>query len=524
MNELMDTIDSIKKWRNNYGIGHGSLTRNRINYIKVIIDFYKEITERLERLDLILNQLNVSLYLIDNGKIKKLTGKNYIQKIGKNDWGKSVHTSALQGMSPAINPIKIFGYEFDGPDIYFIDNLGQMRGRECFKYRNYMKNRTKYVYRNNEEIDWDEDPRQVSWFLQDERKSWLNYSSKKMKDNKMKIQEKYQLLSILIDGLEGYQDRGMYEDVDTCSKNIDCYMEYIKKRDTMDFRTKLVNYKKTTSVSNEPNDSEVRNSIKRIGNKQDKLKYEAKYVLAKSWYMASQKQNKEAIKLCREMVHKISKANKDIELEIIELELNKNILYYAREVEPIDISSIKQYLGDCVNHVGNASILHENMPDDYRVIDIIGFLCNLYGQYMFKLDEINEKDISNTKALHQYGLRLRRSANEELPDDIWTIRGYAWSIHHGARIKHRIDKDLIKAKELLDEALKVRKQGEEKFPQDLGLKEDIIKNYGEFFKVDRANKDYYKEEAYKIMKDSFSHNEGLAERCNKLKALFGEYG
>ena len=92
---------------------------------------------------------------------------------------------------------------------------------------------------------------------------------------------------------------------------------------------------------------------------------------------------------------------------------------------------------------------------------------------MFKLDEINEEDISNTKALHQYGLRLRRLANEELPDDIWTIRGYAWSIHHGARIKHRIDKELIKAKELLSEALEVRKQGEDKFPLDLGLKEDI---------------------------------------------------
>lgn len=54
-------------------------------------------------------------------------------------------------MGPAINPIKIFGYQFDGPDIYFMD----MIDREYFKYRNYMKNRTKYVYRNNQEIDWD---------------------------------------------------------------------------------------------------------------------------------------------------------------------------------------------------------------------------------------------------------------------------------------------------------------------------------------------------------------------------------
>ncbi len=92
---------------------------------------------------------------------------------------------------------------------------------------------------------------------------------------------------------------------------------------------------------------------------------------------------------------------------------------------------------------------------------------------------------------------LRRSANEELPDDIWTIRGYAWSIHHGARIKHRIDKDLIKAKELLDEALKVRKQGEEKFPQDLGLKEDIIKNYGDFFRWTGPTKVFIKKKLIK---------------------------
>lgn len=516
LNELMDNIYRIKRWRNNYGIGHGSLTRNRMNLISEIIEFYKEITKSLERLDLILNQLNVSLYLVDKGENKKLTGKNYIHKIGKDDWDKNVHTYVLQDVGPAINPIKIFGYQFDGPDIYFMD----MIDREYFKYRNYMKNRTKYVYRNNQEIDWDKDPRQVSWFLHDERKSWLNYLSKKMKDNKMKIEEKYQLLSILIDGFEGYQDRGMYEDVDTCSMIINDYVEYIEKRDILDYRTKLVKYRKTTSVSNEPSDSEIRDSIKMIGNKQDKLKCEAKYILAKSWYMAKQKQNNEAINLCKEVLVKIEQAERDIELELLRLELKKNILYYAREIGSFDKNNIKQYLDDCVNLIGNISVLHENLPDDFRVIDIIGFLCNLYGQYMFKLDEINEEDISNTKALHQYGLRLRRLANEELPDDIWTIRGYAWSIHHGARIKHRIDKELIKAKELLYEALEVRKQGEDKFPLDLGLKEDIVKNYGDLFKVDSANKDYYKKEAYKIIGDSFGRNEGMAERYDKLKALF----
>ncbi len=469
LNELMDNIYRIKRWRNNYGIGHGSLTRNRMNLISEIIEFYKEITKSLERLDLILNQLNVSLYLVDKGENKKLTGKNYIHKIGKDDWDKNVHTYVLQDVGPAINPIRIFGYQFDGPDIYFMD----MIDREYFKYRNYMKNRTKYVYRNNQEIDWDKDPRQVSWFLHDERKSWLNYLSKKMKDNKMKIEEKYQLLSILIDGFEGYQDRGMYEDVDTCSMIINDYVEYIETRDILDYRTKLVKYRKTTSDSNEPSDSEIRDSIKMIGNKQDKLKCEAKYILAKSWYMATQKQNNEAINLCKEVLVKIEQAERDIELELLRLELKKNILYYAREIGSFDKNNIKQYLDDCVNLIGNISVLHENLPDDFRVIDIIGFLCNLYGQYMFKLDEINEEDISNTKALHQYGLRLRRLANEELPDDIWTIRGYAWSIHHGARIKHRIDKELIKAKELLYEALEVRKQGEDKFPLDLGLKEDI---------------------------------------------------
>ena len=309
LNELMDNIYRIKRWRNNYGIGHGSLTRNRMNLISEIIEFYKEITKSLERLDLILNQLNVSLYLVDKGENKKLTGKNYIHKIGKDDWDKNVHTYVLQDVGPAINPIKIFGYQFDGPDIYFMD----MIDREYFKYRNYMKNRTKYVYRNNQEIDWDKDPRQVSWFLHDERKSWLNYLSKKMKDNKMKIEEKYQLLSILIDGFEGYQDRGMYEDVDTCSMIINDYVEYIEKRDILDYRTKLVKYRKTTSVSNEPSDSEIRDSIKMIGNKQDKLKCEAKYILAKSWYMATQKQNNEAINLCKEVLVKIEQAERDIE-------------------------------------------------------------------------------------------------------------------------------------------------------------------------------------------------------------------
>lgn len=83
LNELMDNIYRIKRWRNNYGIGHGSLTRNRMNLISEIIEFYKEITKSLERLDLILNQLNVSLYLVDKGENKNLQAKTIFIRLEK---------------------------------------------------------------------------------------------------------------------------------------------------------------------------------------------------------------------------------------------------------------------------------------------------------------------------------------------------------------------------------------------------------------------------------------------------------
>lgn len=62
------------------------------------------------------------------------------------------------------------------------------------------------------------------------------------------------------------------------------------------------------------------------------------------------------------------------------------------------------------------------------------------------------------------------------PDDVWSIRGYAWSLHVKARFIEQVKNDAEKARQILRDALRFRLDGERRFPDDIGVKEDVIKN------------------------------------------------
>ena len=157
------------------------------------------------------------------------------------------------------------------------------------------------------------------------------------------------------------------------------------------------------------------------------------------------------------------------------LELRKNKLYLSRRLGERDSEQLRQ---ECLNVFHEACQLYSGDPDNHKIADIIGFACNLYGEYTLDLQEggvLPEQGIVNEiMGLLDYGEKIRARAYRKTPDDIWTLRGYAWSHHVRARFLARLSRP-CQALELLCSALKIRYQGEKKYPEDLGLKEDIIK-------------------------------------------------
>lgn len=87
-------------------------------------------------------------------------------------------------------------------------------------------------------------------------------------------------------------------------------------------------------------------------------------------------------------------------------------------------------------------------------------------------------------------------------------------VHAGARFKKRIEANIYEAMELMHRALDIRQQCEEKFPNDLGMKEDIIKNFIDMIKINGLTNDelqQYIHEA-RLRLDYIRKNEGMSTR------------
>ncbi len=156
----------------------------------------------------------------------------------------------------------------------------------------------------------------------------------------------------------------------------------------------------------------------------------------------------------------------------------------------------------------------------------MGFACNLYGDYALELVKENKKEkeaeTKNIMELQRYGEKIRERAYHVFPDDIWTMRGYAWSIHSTARFKISLYEEKVGAVVLYKTALKIREKCEEKYPEDLGVKEDIFKNCIELAKISPDSHGHAKEKAFMVF-DYIKKKEGTSPRIKsfylKLKEL-----
>jgi hypothetical protein len=72
------------------------------------------------------------------------------------------------------------------------------------------------------------------------------------------------------------------------------------------------------------------------------------------------------------------------------------------------------------------------------------------------------------------------------PDDVWTIRGYAWSVHRYGRFYRDIEKNSEKAKEKIVKAQKIRDHYIKNVGENQGLQADIDKGANELQKLNDA--------------------------------------
>lgn len=128
--------------------------------------------------------------------------------------------------------------------------------------------------------------------------------------------------------------------------------------------------------------------------------------------------------------------------------------------------------------------IYNKNPENNRIIDILGFACNLCGDFFTEFLEQNgqnnDADVLSIYELNQFGLKIRERMFNMFPDDVWAIRGYAWSLHCKGKLELNNNED--EAKKWFSKAEAVRLKGEYKYPEDLGIKEDLVDNYTDFIK------------------------------------------
>ena len=515
LNSLLDNIRAIKNWRNRYGIGHGSLIFDYSVYVESLSTLTADFLKTLKKLPAFLTAQGLSLY---NSKGTVLVGRNYHALLDRDNQEERFYTKKRPRGK---NPIRSFGYQMDLPDIYFfvgyILDSDNSKEKYCM-YRNYAHNRAKYIKKNGD-ICWQEDWEQISLLYENEFKDWLTYFKKR------KLFPK-NILSIA----EKYQEHGMYAETKKC---IDV-LEGLSLNKTLKRWVLLLKYAYSIAIGDYIAADALFSEINTELVKQPDLFYEIKVLQTQSWYKAIFGYTTDADMLCKKGII-LSRDYQEIRPftgKLLELDIRKNRIYALRN----DASQNPGLLRDeCLALLQEAELVYQENQGNRIIHDVIGFSCNLYSTYTLrwlnKQRNLSLKSIDTEKTkmfkIVDHGISIRREIFEKYPNDIWAIRGYAWSLHTKARLYMTMGEKLDVAQVLLCDARDLRNK--EITRADMGLKEDLVKNYLDLF-LSKGGKDggpeLVKEISKKIQKlvDKIREKEGSTVRIQRLLDKIRESG
>lgn len=468
--KILNSLGNVMAWRNKTGVGHGSLVANKEVYIDSLLQLGSALNKALARLNEFLVGRGLSL-ADQNGH--PITGPDYFFNL--TGGGKSATRIFCAGRAAILKrpPALVTSHHFGGPDVYFIDSVYE----GSYYYKNYRQSKSKRLNRNLNP-SWDADPGQVAWLSDEERESWRKHLLAKGRS----LGPVGQVRELLVDAAEQFQARGMVDQARWCmSLYAQCRPPETAKEE-LDFRLELAHYGLEASLGNDLNAATALERAQRMAASQadENLRKLAgvRITLLESWHKGVTGSVREALEICERALEDARQLGDSLphRSTLYGLELKKNKLYLSRRLGERDSKQLRQ---ECLNVFQEACELYTNDPDNHRIADIIGFACNLYGEYTLDLHSVGappgQSIINEIMGLLDFGEKIRARAYRKTPDDIWTMRGYAWSHHVRARLLTRL-KMPLQALALYCSALKIRYQGERKYPADLGLKEDIIKN------------------------------------------------
>lgn len=538
---ILDSIEAVNYWRNNYGIGHGALLRNQTYYIsEKIIKYYSELIGSFQLLPNQLNKAELTLKLITKNSHKDktfdgmVTGPNYFENVSKSPWESMlICESGRSTSNGGYSAIRLYGYGFDLPDIYFLETFLTRDGVQKSLFRNYSKNRIK-VLNCNGEIAWDFEPHQVAWLNDNEREDWLNYykTTRKLKGKNYKANT-----DILMDAAENFHQLGDYDKAKEYATAV--------SEDQLGWEHKVISNMVLYS-SNAAQGNEAETFLLEAKKEALKGKYKnnvkgiivgARIADLESWHICESRKNVEkALKICNDYIKELEGIKEDYPLTVLllQLELRKNRLYASRDLDVRDFSKLREKARSILESTREIYLLDS---ENRRNVDIHGFACNHYREFTCKLikegklkeGEIKEA-IDEVGKIIDEGLEKRERAFKIFDRDIWSMRGYAWSKHDKARFLMDMTDDYNGAKKLLKEAKDLRQQYEKRFPANKGILADLIENYVDLYRAESGGKHTDSSNKTKRSKNvsellyQLINREGKSERVKKLLEYVESYG
>lgn len=438
---LLTAIKNIIDWRNDYGTGHGVLLNQSYYISDNILQYYIDFLRFFKPFPDILDDANLSLRaVIKNEKtgeqvLLAVTGANYFDKIRDVPWGTWLVCNTENCVIKQHEaPVRFFGYQFDLPDIYFVESVFEGE-KENFTenkilktYRNYSKNRIKKIVGKNS-VAWNDEPRQVAWLSGDEREEWWTYYKRVTKNNKYYNGD---LINIIADASEKFQLLGRY---DKAIISASAVLKHSNKNDpAVNLRANLAMYSAEFAKGNSVEANKHLLKAKSVVSKVKKTNMKtgvflnAQISAQESWNIGLSRKKediKSALNICDNSISELDKSENEYPFSALmaKLELRKNKLYISRNCEGRNSHKLRN---ESLEVLKETRRLYQIDPENRRTVDIYGFACNLYRRHTCDLidqGKLDQNEVGEVEKIIDEGLEIRKKSLDSYDMDIWSVRG-----------------------------------------------------------------------------------------------------
>lgn len=462
--QLIPFLESLKKinnWRNISGIGHGTLVESKEPYVRKLIEWQPSLNKSLKEIDKKIKQKTKNAGIRN---IEGLKGPDYIIDL---------ESLINYGNGLNISPLIISGYGFDGPDLYIKDCYYKEDG--VLGYRNYSRNRKKFVSENGQNIAWKKSYEQVDLFNDNERARWSEWVPIQYA-NEMTA-SRNDLRRFLIDVAEGFYLRGLNDDARWA---LQLFEKLCSRHDELNTHKILIAFGVEAAENNSAEAEDLfkkyQSAIKDLTDTIQKIFIKTKALRHYGCYLGEKQQYEEAVKKLEEALSNLNDERTGshyFSRQMLEAEIRKDKLYYQRHLRPWP--EVKEY----AEVIYMASQLYESDPFNQRLVDTHAWVLNLYGEMLYQRvedGELEESIRNEADICFEFAQKIRKLALQNEPNDIWVGRGYTWSLHVRARALAKRGK-IEEAAELFQEALNIREEFKKNsYHNSNGLQKDIEKN------------------------------------------------